>query len=73
MPTKLKIIGLLPICVSSSPGKLRVGGGMEIDTVYGVYKVHLGPTDSGEYLEVTCRYPRITIGLPQDNYRFTPG
>ena len=31
---------------------------MEIDTVHGVYKVHLGPTDSGEYLEVTCR------GLP---------
>ena len=31
---------------------------MEIDTVYRIYKVHLGPTDSGEYLEVTCR------GLP---------
>ena len=31
---------------------------MEIDTVNGVYKVLLGPTDSGEYLEITCR------GLP---------
>ena len=41
--------------ISSSPGKLRVGGGMEIDTVYGIYKVHLGPTDSVEYLVVTCR------------------
>ena len=39
--------------VSSNPGKLRVGGGMEIDTVYGIYKVLLGPTDSGEYLQGT--------------------
>ena len=38
---------------------------MEIDTVYGVYKVHLGPTDSGEYLEVTCR------GLPVLTERFS--
>ena len=40
--------------ISSNPGKLRAGGGMEINTVFGIYKVHLGPTDSGEYLEVTC-------------------
>ena len=38
---------------------------MEIDTVYGVYKVHLGPTDSGEYLEVTCR------GLPVLTEKFS--
>ena len=37
--------------ISSRPGKLKVGGGMEIDTVYGVYKVHLGPTDSGGNLQ----------------------
>ena len=30
----------LPL-VCDSPGKLRVGGGLEIDTVYGVYKVSL--------------------------------
>ena len=33
--------------------------------MYGVYKVHLGPTDSGEYLEVTCR------GLPVLTEKFS--
>ena len=52
--------------ISSNPGKLRVGSGMEIDTVYGIYKVHLGPTDSGEYLEVTCRgLPILTEGFSE--------
>ena len=32
----------LPL-VCDSPEKLQVGGGLEIDTVYGVYKVSLGP------------------------------
>lgn len=32
----------LPV-VNSGPGKLPVGGGMEIDTVYRIYKVSLGP------------------------------
>lgn len=44
--------------VSKNPGKLRVGGGLEIDTVYGTYKVSLGPNSEGEFLEITCR------GLP---------
>ena len=44
--------------VCGSPGKLRVGGGLEIDTVYGIYKVSLGPSTTGEYTEITCR------GLP---------
>ena len=47
----------LPL-VCDSPGKLRVAGGLEIDTVYGVYKVSLGPNTDGEYTEITCR------GLP---------
>ena len=47
----------LPV-VCSIPGKVRVGGGLEIDTVYGVYRVSLGPNEEGEYLEITC------IGLP---------
>ena len=42
--------------VSSNPGKLRVGGCMEIDTGYGVYKVSLGPNADRKYLEVTCRH-----------------
>ena len=37
----------LPL-VCDSPGKLRVGGGLEIDTVYVVYKVSLGPSTAGE-------------------------
>ena len=44
--------------VSNSPGKLRVGRGMEIHMVYGIYRVPLRPTADREYLEVTCR------GLP---------
>ena len=47
----------LPL-VCDSPRKLRVGGGLEIDTVYGIYKVSLGPSTTGEYTEITCR------GLP---------
>ena len=47
-----------PLRVCDSPGKLRVGGGLEIDTVYGVYKVSFGPSTAREYTEVTCR------GLP---------
>ena len=54
----------LPV-VSSSPVKLRVGGGLEIDTVYGVYKVCLGPNAEGDYMEIFCR------GLPVLMERFS--
>ena len=44
----------LPL-VCDSPRKLRVGGGLEIDTVYGICKVLIGPSTTGEYTEITCR------------------
>ena len=51
--------------VSRNPGKLRVGGGLEIDTVFGVYKVSLGPSITGEYFEKICR------GLPVLTEKFS--
>ena len=44
---------------------LSPGGGLEIDTVYGVYKVCLSPNTEGDYMEITCS------GLPVLTERFT--
>ena len=53
------------LVVTWSPGKLRVGGGLKLDTVYGIYKVSLGPSADGEFFEITCR------GLPVLTEKFS--
>ena len=54
----------LPV-ITRSPGKLRVGGGLELDTVYGIYKVSLGPNADGEFFKILCR------GLPVLTKKFS--
>ena len=52
--------------VTSKPSTLTVPGGREVGTEYGTYRTVLGPTEGGEYLEITCQgITRVTGGFSE--------
>ena len=41
-------------CISPKPTALSVVGGSKVRMEYGTYVFNLGPTENGEYHELTC-------------------
>ena len=41
--------------LSARAGRIRVAGGQQVSTYYGLYKAVVGPSNSGEYFYLNCQ------------------